>query len=164
MPKPTPNKKYKEPGKHDPRAPLASSAAVQRSMQGNRGKDTKPELLLRQALREVGLPGYRLHWPVPGRPDIAYPGRKVCVRVQGCYWHRCPHCQLQTPKTNSEFWAQKFGRNIARDERNEAALKELGWTVITAWECQIKKGSLAIASQIKTVIDDLITFTKYEHV
>lgn len=72
--------------------PPASSEAVRHSMQGNRGKNTKPELLVRAHLREAGLTGYRLHWHVAGRPDVAWPGKRVAVMVNGCFWHRCPHC------------------------------------------------------------------------
>ena len=61
-------------------------------MQGNKRKDTKPELLVRQRLREAGLGGYRLQWKVPGHPDVAWPGKKVALFIHGCYWHRCAFC------------------------------------------------------------------------
>jgi DNA mismatch endonuclease (patch repair protein) len=110
-------------------------------MRGNVAKDTTPELRLRAALRGAGFPGYRLHWRnAPGRPDIAYPGRKVAVFVNGCFWHRCPTCQPSTPKSNAEFWERKFALNAERDERKTRELEAAGWTVITAWECQIRTG------------------------
>ncbi|MDO4808049.1 MAG: very short patch repair endonuclease [Coriobacteriales bacterium] len=116
------------------------SAATRHVMQANKSKNTKPELLVRQALREAGLPGYRLHWKkCPGRPDICYPGRKIAIFVNGCFWHRCPHCNLSRPKSNVEFWDAKFARNKARDARNHSDLVEAGWTVLVVWECALKK-------------------------
>lgn len=115
---------------------------VRKSMQGNKGKDTKPELLVRERLRAAGLTGYRLHWKVPGRPDIAWPGKKVCLLVNGCFWHRCPHCQPRMPKSNVEYWVVKFDRNLERDERNLRELHEMGWTVHVIWECQLKKDKI----------------------
>lgn len=114
-------------------------AAVRKSMLGNRGKNTKPELVVRQRLREAGLTGYRLHWSkVPGRPDIAFPGRKIAIFVNGCFWHRCPHCHPKVPKTNTEFWEAKFRRNVERDQEAYAALKAMGWQPVVIWECQLK--------------------------
>ena len=116
------------------------SEATRHVMQANKSKNTKPELLVRQALRAAGLPGYRLHWKkCPGRPDICYPGRKIAVFVNGCFWHRCPHCNLSEPKSNVEFWQKKFARNRARDARNHAELLAAGWTVLVVWECALKK-------------------------
>lgn len=120
-------------------APQASSYAVHRSMKGNKRKDTKPELLMRERLRAAGLGGYRLQWKVSGRPDVAWPGKKVCVFVHGCYWHRCPHCNLPLPKKNVEFWEAKFNRNVQRDAESIAALEADGWRVHVVWECQLKK-------------------------
>ncbi len=121
-------------------APKASSYAVHKSMQGNKRKDTKPELLVRQRLREAGLGGYRLQWKVPGRPDVAWPGKKVALFINGCYWHRCPHCNLSLPKKNTEYWVAKFKRNQERDAKNLAALHEAGWKTHVVWECELKKG------------------------
>lgn len=115
-------------------------AAVRKSMQGNKRRDTKPELLVRQRLRAAGLTGYRLDWAkAPGRPDIAFPGRKVAIFVNGCYWHRCPHCSPSVPRKNVEFWEAKFRRNVERDKRALAELEELGWLAITIWECELKR-------------------------
>lgn len=115
------------------------SLATRHVMQANKSKNTGPELLVRHALREAGLPGYRLHWKkAPGKPDVCYPGRKVAVFVNGCYWHRCPYCALPLPRTNVEFWSAKFARNQARDERDHRLLLEDGWTVLVVWECQLK--------------------------
>ena len=118
-------------------------AAVRKSMRGNKRADTKPEMLVRRHLRAAGLTGYRLQWSkVPGRPDIAFPGRKVAIFVNGCFWHRCPHCHPGTPKRNTAFWEAKFARNVARDRKALAELDELGWTAIVIWECELKRDAV----------------------
>ena len=115
------------------------SPAVRKSMQGNKRANTRPELLVRERLREAGLSGYRLQWKVPGRPDVAWPGKKVALFVNGCFWHRCPICNPSTPKTNVRYWVEKFERNVERDKRSHEQLEELGWKVHVIWECQLKK-------------------------
>lgn len=119
--------------------PKASSEAVRHSMQGNRGKDTKPELLVRRYLRDAGLTGYRLHWHVPGKPDVAWPGKRVAIMVNGCFWHRCPHCHPSSPSTHKDYRNEKFRRNVERDRQNIEILELDGWTVHVVWECQLKK-------------------------
>ena len=115
-------------------------AAIRKSMQGNKRADTKPEMLVRQRLRAAGLTGYRLQWgKAPGRPDIAFPGRKIAIFVNGCFWHRCPHCHPSTPKRNTEFWEAKFRRNVERDASARAELEQMGWLAITIWECELKR-------------------------
>ncbi|EJW97130.1 DNA mismatch endonuclease Vsr, partial [gut metagenome] len=127
-------------------------AAVRKSMQGNKRRDTKPELLVRRRLRAAGLTGYRLDWAkAPGRPDIAFPGRKVAIFVNGCYWHRCPNCNPSMPSKNVEFWEAKFRRNVERDKRALAELDDLGWTAITVWECELKRD--AIDATMERVIE-----------
>lgn len=123
-------------------APAASNFAVHKSMQGNKRANTKPELLMRERLRAAGLGGYRLQWKVAGHPDIAWPSKKVCVFVNGCFWHRCPHCKLSTPKKNVEYWTAKFERNVERDRENVAALEADGWRVHVVWECELKKKTI----------------------
>lgn len=122
--------------------PTAQQLAVRKSMQGNKRCDTKPELLVRRILRWAGLSGYRLQWKAPGRPDIAWPGKKVAIFVNGCFWHRCPHCKPTTPKSHVEYWVAKFDRNVERDERNQLALLDNGWRVHIIWECQLKKNAI----------------------
>ena len=123
--------------------PHEVSLATHHVMQANRSKNTKPELLVRHKLREAGLPGYRLHWKkAPGKPDVCYPGRRVAVFVNGCYWHRCPHCALPLPKSNVDFWEAKFARNRARDERDQRLLVQEGWKVLVVWECRLKGARL----------------------
>ena len=141
----------------DKRNPDPSSEMTTKVMKANKGKNTKPELAVRQMLREAGHPGYRLNWKkAPGRPDIAYPGKKVAIFINGCFWHRCPYCNLSTPKTHSEFWQQKFERNVERDQKKTKELKDAGWKVFTIWECRIKKGGKEALEDVVLYLDDLI--------
>ena len=124
------------------KAPAASNAHVRKSMQGNKRANTKPELIVRKMLRELGYPGYRLQWgKLPGRPDIVFPGRKLALFVNGCFWHRCVVCNPPSIKTHSEYWEAKFRRNVERDAENQAALKALGWHVEVIWEHELKKSN-----------------------
>ena len=110
-----------------------------RSMRSNKRKDTGPELKLRKALRDAGFPGYRLQWDVPGRPDICYPGRKVAIFVNGCFWHKHEGCHYFVwPRNNADFWKKKIEGNVERDKYDYKLLKDLGWHVIVVWECELK--------------------------
>ena len=127
------------------KSPPASSDAVRNIMLANRSTDTGPEKAVRRLLRGAGHPGYRLHWRIDDeegryicRPDIAYPGRKLAIFVHGCFWHHCPRCALGLPKSNTDYWSEKFERNVERDRRKEAALQDRGWRVRTIWECDIE--------------------------
>lgn len=102
-----------------------------------RSKDTAPELAVRRALHAAGL-RYRLHGRrLPGRPDLVFPRRGVCVFVHGCFWHGCPHCidGRRAVKSNTGYWSAKIAGNKERDERHRTALEAAGWTVLTVWEC-----------------------------
>lgn len=126
----------------DKRSPKPSNENVSKIMSHNKAKNTKPELLVRKALWEKGHRGYRLHPKnIPGRPDIAFIGKKIAIFVNGCYWHRCPTCNYGIPKTNSKFWENKFSKNVERDKRKIKELKELGWKVVTIWECELKSSN-----------------------
>ena len=123
--------------------PEASSVATRHVMQANRSKNTTPELTLRAELRAAGLTGYRLHWKkAPGRPDVCFPGRRVAIFVHGCFWH-AHSCTAARPRTHAKFWAEKFARNRARDERNVRELLAAGWTVVVVWECELKRARRA---------------------
>ena len=99
-------------------------------------RDTSPEMELRRALWRIGL-RYRVQYKVPGIPrrkvDIAFPGKKVAVQVDGCFWHGCPEHGTM-PSRNSEWWRWKIARNQARDRDTDEKLNALGWTVIHIWE------------------------------
>src|SRR5450756_1042325 len=133
--------------------PPPTSSATTKSMRGNVPKNTRPEIQLRMLLREAGYGGYRLHWTVAGRPDIAYPGRRVAIFVNGCFWHRCPICQPPMPKSNVEFWAEKFRRNLERDERKRCELEGAGWTVLAVWECQIRQQPAEAVRLVSEALD-----------
>jgi DNA mismatch endonuclease (patch repair protein) len=123
----------------DGRAPIPEKESTSKIMSSIKGKNTKPEVTLRKALWNSGTKGYRLHWKkIPGRPDIVFPNKKIAIFVNGCYWHRCPHCDLPLPKSNVEFWTNKFEKNIERDSRKITELTELGWKTLVIWECEIK--------------------------
>lgn len=117
--------------------------ATTKIMKGNKRRDTKPELTARKILRELGYTGYRLDWKkAPGHPDIAFPGRKIAIFVNGCFWHHCPVCGWVYPKKNPEYWEAKLKRNVERDERNYEELRKLGWKVIVVWEHELKPKNL----------------------
>ncbi|MBF9144505.1 DNA mismatch endonuclease Vsr [Hymenobacter sp. BT439] len=104
-----------------------------------RGKDTKPELLVRQYLHSRGL-RYRLHAKhLPGKPDLVFPGLHTVVFIHGCFWHQHEGCRyFVVPKTRTEFWMGKIGRNVTNDERQQAELKNQGWRVLVVWECELR--------------------------
>lgn len=108
-----------------------------RCMSRVKSKNTKPEMLLRKELWQLGL-RYRLKNDLPGNPDIVFPGKKVVIFVDGCFWHGCPiHGTI--PKTNTTFWRNKIRRNIERDRDNDSTLTQQGWLVIRVWEHAIKE-------------------------
>ena len=109
-----------------------------RNMAAIRGKDTKPELLIRRSLHARGF-RYRLHdRNLPGRPDLVFPKYCAVLFVNGCFWHGhdCP--MFRWPQTRPEFWREKISGNISRDIRNEEALVAQGWRVGVIWECALK--------------------------
>jgi DNA mismatch endonuclease (patch repair protein) len=110
-----------------------------RNMAAIRNKNTKPEIVVRRLLSEMGL-RYRLHrTDLPGKPDIVMPGRRVAIFVHGCFFHmhKCRYGKV-IPATNAEFWQTKRSGNVARDKRNARQLRKLGWNVFTVWECETK--------------------------
>ena len=115
-----------------------------RMMAGIRGKNTKPELIVRSYLHRRGL-RFRLHRKgLPGHPDIVLPKYCSVVFVHGCFWHRHPRCRFSyMPRTNQEFWSTKFSDNKKRDRRNRQALEALGWRVYVIWSCSTDEVSLA---------------------
>lgn len=114
----------------------ASSPGIRRSMQSNRGRNTRPEMRVRSALHKAGL-RYRTHFrPILGRRctvDVAFPKDHVALFIDGCYWHSCP-AHRSLPKTNREWWATKLNATQDRDRANTAALQNAGWIVLRVWE------------------------------
>jgi len=108
-----------------------------------KGRDTKPEMIVRRFLHRQGL-RYRLHAKgIPGRPDLVFPSRRVVVFVHGCFWHQHPGCpKARLPATRTDFWQEKLSGNVSRDQRNLHKLEEAGWTPIVIWECKIGQEGL----------------------
>lgn len=132
------------------RAPAASSAAVRRVMQANVGREPAPEIALRSNLHSRGL-----HFRKSCRPeaeirctaDIVFRCKRVCVFVDGCYWHGCP-LHFTPPKTNRAWWVEKIQANVDRDLRQTQLLEALGWTVVRIWEHEIKEDVDAAAQRV----------------
>lgn len=120
-----------------------------------KGKNTKPEILVRRALHKLGY-RFRLHRrDMPGKPDIVLPKYKTVIFVHGCFWHRHPGCsKASTPKTRVEFWEEKFAANVARDERNLVGIDLLGWQALVVWECETKDLE-ALSSRLSMAIKKL---------
>lgn len=124
-----------------------------------RSEDTKPEWLVRQLLHRLGY-RYRLHGAVskklhpagrlPGKPDLVLAQYRLAIFVHGCFWHRHPGCKVATmPRSRQAFWREKFERNMARDQKNRAELRRLGWKVLVLWECQVMKGPESILARLR---------------
>ncbi|MCY3650303.1 MAG: very short patch repair endonuclease [Acidimicrobiaceae bacterium] len=114
----------------------ASSPATRKSMQGNRSRDTKPELAVRSAVHRRGIRFRVAVRPQPELPrtaDLVLRRSRIAVFVDGCFWHGCPEHHTQ-PRTNSEYWADKIASNIERDAETTAYLQQSGWTVLRFWE------------------------------
>ena len=116
-----------------------------------RSKNTQPELLLRKYLWAKGVRGWRVHQKLPGRPDLYFGPKKVAVFVDGCFWHKCPQC-YRAPKSHKKFWNAKIRRNIARDIENDAALKEMGVTILRFWEHEVKKDTGKCYKKIRKAV------------
>lgn len=105
-----------------------------------KGKDTKPEIIVRKYLFSKGLRFRKNDKRYPGSPDIVLPKYKTIVFVHGCFWHLHEGCKYAVmPKSNIEYWENKLYRNKERDKQNQEKLEEMGWNVIIVWECQLKK-------------------------
>lgn len=102
------------------------------------GKETKPEILVRKYLFSEGFRFRKNVKDLPGKPDIVLPKYKTVVFIHGCFWHGHTCKRGTLPETNQEFWKEKIGKNVERDNRNIAELKARGWNVIVIWQCEIK--------------------------
>lgn len=118
-----------------------------------RGKDTTPELNVRQVAHRLGY-RFRLHRKdLPGRPDLVFPSRRAVVFVHGCFWHRHPGCRLMsTPKTRTQFWTDKFDRNVRRDAAAVEQLEVTGWRVLVVWECETRDRE-GLADKLRSFLD-----------
>ncbi len=131
--------------------PWASSPAVRRVMQGNRKRDTRPEVALRRVLHAQGLRYRVAARPLTDRPwtaDLVFRGARLAVFVDGCYWHGCPQ-HYASPRTNATYWEGKIARNRARDAQVDADLKGAGWTSLRIWE---HESAGAAADRVVTIL------------
>jgi len=137
------------------RAPSASSARVRRIMQGLVGKETQPEKALRSALHRRGLRFRVNHRPLADyriAADIVFTRCRVCVFVDGCFWHGCP-THFRVPKSNTSWWREKISDNRRRDLEQEAFLRKQGWEVLRYWEHDVKGGGLSeICDEVVKVV------------
>ena len=114
-----------------------------------RGRDTKPEVLLRSLLHRAGLRFRKNVKSLPGKPDIVLSRYRAIVRVQGCYWHRHEGCRFATtPATRKSFWLEKFRDTVRRDSNTQHALEKLGWRVFTVWECEMRQNPNKAAERL----------------
>ena len=114
-------------------------------MAGIRSRNTTPELTVRRIAHRMGL-RFRLHrTDLPGSPDLVFPKHRLVVFVHGCFWHRHEGCRYaSTPKSRMTFWMEKFAANVARDARQEAALRARGWRTLVIWQCETKDQALVV--------------------
>ena len=123
-----------------------------------KGKDTKPEEIVRKYLFSHGFRYRKNDKRLPGTPDIVLPKYKTVIFVNGCFWHGHNNCKyFVVSKTNTEFWMNKINANIERDHRQHKELIDLGWKVIVIWECELKH-----EKQNKTLFD-ILKRLKQEH-
>lgn len=127
---------------------IHSIAVRSKNMAAIKGRDTRPEMLVRRALHKVGF-RYRLHMAgLPGKPDLVFPRYKAVIFVQGCFWHQHQCAMFHWPKTRTEWWRQKISTNRAHDEAMQDKLRELGWRVMLVWECALKGKNKMPADQL----------------
>lgn len=107
-----------------------------RCMSRIRGRDTRPELIIRKMLWSLGC-RYRVNSKLPGRPDIVFTRQRLAVFIDGCFWHRCP-LHYQAPATNPAFWEAKIGRNVRHDRKVDVLLAKEGWSVLRIWEHEVR--------------------------
>ncbi|MEU4155935.1 very short patch repair endonuclease [Actinoplanes sp. NPDC026670] len=135
--------------------PVPSSVGVSGRMSRQRRRDTAPEVQIRRLLHAAGL-RFRVTWPIPGMPrrsmDIAFTKARVAVFVDGCFWHVCPE-HATMPAANSEWWAEKLGKNQTRDLATNAHLKAAGWTIVRVWEHEDPR---AAADRIQAVVRPVV--------
>ena len=114
-------------------------------------RNTKPEILLRSLLHREGF-RFRLHDKrLPGKPDIVLPRHRTVIFVNGCFWHRHSNCKYAyTPRSRQEFWLNKFQGTVQRDREKQKMLADLGWQVLVVWECELKRNSSLLISDISS--------------
>jgi len=120
-----------------------------------RGSDNKStELKLISLMRKHGIKGWRRHVKIFGKPDFVFYKERLCIFVDGCFWHACPKCYSQ-PKQNAQFWLKKIGGNKKRDKRVSRKLRFENWSVCRIYECSLKKKPQTVLSKIKRMLSQV---------
>jgi DNA mismatch endonuclease, patch repair protein len=117
-----------------------------------KGKNTDPEIKLRKLLSFHHIKGYRIHYDLPGKPDIVFTKKKIAVFIDGCFWHKCP-VDFQEPETRKEFWMKKINSNVERDKKVNEKLRFDGWIVLRFWEHEIRKNPDDVVKKIKETVN-----------
>lgn len=112
-----------------------------------KGKNTKPEVIVRQKLFQNGCRGYRIHSKLIGKPDIVFTKKKTAVFIDGCYWHKCSSCFVR-PKTRTKWWMKKIEGNVKRDKEVNKILKKDGWKVLRFWEHEVRRNPDKVSKKI----------------
>ena len=135
-------------------------AVRSRIMSRVKSKGMKPEMLVRRLLHRLGY-RYRLHRAdLPGRPDLVFSSRRKVIFVNGCFWHNHANCsKVRIPATNRDYWVSKLERNQARDERNLVLLEQMGWVVMTVWECELPDWDYLV-SRLSAFLDNPISMVR----
>ncbi len=131
-----------------------SRAVRSKNMAAIRGKDTRPEVVVRKYLFSQGFRYRKNDSGLPGKPDIVLPKYHTVIFVNGCFWHHHDCRYFVWPKNNAEFWKEKISRNVERDNANVEKLIESGWHVIIIWECKLKNNSEDTLSGLVNEIKD----------
>lgn len=123
-----------------------------------KGKNTRPEMLVRRLVHSAGF-RYRLHdAKLPGKPDLVFSRKRKVIFVHGCFWHRHEGCALaRIPKSNREFWLTKLEGNKVRDEKNVRKLHDAGWETLVVWECELRDLD-TLALRLQSFLSDATTF------
>jgi len=118
-----------------------------------KGKNTKPEIVLRSLLHQAGF-RFRIHGAnLPGKPDIVLPRYKTVIFVNGCFWHRHKNCKYAyNPKSRQDFWQEKFARTVQRDYKQIQAVLECGWLPLVIWECEIKSNPVKTLTSVQNIL------------
>ena len=116
-----------------------------------RGRNTRPELYVRRMVWAEGF-RYRLHVrKLPGTPDLVLTKYGLAVFVHGCFWHQHSCSRAKRPSSNLEYWDRKLDGNVARDARDRIKLEELGWTLVTIWECSLESGTESLLARLRNL-------------
>ena len=135
-----------------PRYDPLTKAERRERMSRIRNADTKPEMIGRRLVHDMGY-RYRLHArDLPGNPDLVFRPRKKVILIHGCFWHQHGCRQYRQPRTKRSFWETKLAKNKARDAKVMRKLRKLGWGVMVVWECQVRQEAV-LRSRIKRFLE-----------